>query len=595
MQDERNIISGNTGGNGRGIILNGANTVAGNWIGLDVNGNALGNGYGIQVTGQGSLIGGTANVDERNVISGNSFAGIIVRNPGTTGTVIEGNYIGTDPTGTLARPNAKGVVVFTGPTNVTIGGTTAGSGNVISGNTGAIGVEITGSGSSNNAVEGNYIGTNAAGTAALGNDTGVQIDSGASKNTIGGSTAVQTVTISGSSGTFTLGFNGQTTASLLFNASSAAVQTALNALSSISGVGASVSVSLTGTTYTITFGGTLQYAVLPTLIANGTGGASGAVAIVSQGSIAGNVISGNSSSGIHITGSGTTGNFAVGNYLGTDITGQTALANIAGVLINSGAAGNTIGGSDPASQQGLVSSSGLGFPSSVVTAPNGDIYFADTDQGTIYKIDHLTGTQTLVSSGGLLTAPNGMALDGLGNLIVANGDFATTGTVIRVNIATGVQTLVASGGFLQVPIDVAVNAAGDYLVADYEFGSQTQCQVVEVNHITGVQAAITPTPIPGGALGIALSTSGTIYLSVDQVAAPAESQILAINPVTGASSVVTTTPANNYGEGLSVLPDGNIVWAVESATLGVTPVGEIVESHTFHRGGNYCQLGWRPR
>jgi len=33
--DEWNIIRGDTSGNGRGIVLNGANTVAGNWIGLD--------------------------------------------------------------------------------------------------------------------------------------------------------------------------------------------------------------------------------------------------------------------------------------------------------------------------------------------------------------------------------------------------------------------------------------------------------------------------------------------------------------------------------------------------------------------------------
>ena len=49
--DDRNIISGH---NDRGVVLDGANIVAGNWIGLDVNGAALGNGYGIQVTGTGS-------------------------------------------------------------------------------------------------------------------------------------------------------------------------------------------------------------------------------------------------------------------------------------------------------------------------------------------------------------------------------------------------------------------------------------------------------------------------------------------------------------------------------------------------------------
>src|SRR5205807_6140399 len=86
--DERNIISGNTGGNGRGIVLDGANVAAGNWIGVDINGATDGNGYGIQVTGTGSRVGtnsdGVADAAERNVISGNTFAGIIIRNVGTT-------------------------------------------------------------------------------------------------------------------------------------------------------------------------------------------------------------------------------------------------------------------------------------------------------------------------------------------------------------------------------------------------------------------------------------------------------------------------------------------------------------------------------
>ena len=48
------------------------------------------------------------------------------------------------------------------------------------------GVHITG-GSSDNLVEGNLIGTNAAGTAAVGNgDSGVLIDGGSANNTIGG-------------------------------------------------------------------------------------------------------------------------------------------------------------------------------------------------------------------------------------------------------------------------------------------------------------------------------------------------------------------------------------------------------------------------
>ena len=81
--------------------------------------------------------------------------------------VVQGNYLGTDVTGTAAGPgNSQGVLIDDASNN-TIGGTGAGAGNVISGNSGD-GIDILSDG---NFVLGNKIGTNAAGTAALGNGT----------------------------------------------------------------------------------------------------------------------------------------------------------------------------------------------------------------------------------------------------------------------------------------------------------------------------------------------------------------------------------------------------------------------------------------
>jgi hypothetical protein len=93
----------------------------------------------------------------------------------------------------------NGVVVDNGAANDTIGGTTAGAGNVISGNTGA-GVMLSGSGTNNNLVEGNYIGTDPTGTSALGNGEGVLILGGAIDNTIGGTIAGAGNVISSNSG-----------------------------------------------------------------------------------------------------------------------------------------------------------------------------------------------------------------------------------------------------------------------------------------------------------------------------------------------------------------------------------------------------------
>src|SRR5437016_3359526 len=102
------------------------------------------------------------------------------------GNIVSGCYIGTNATGTTAMPNTfPGIEIVGGAHSNTIGGTTAAARNLISGNA-HIGVSIHDSGSTTNVVEGNYIGLNATGTAALPNAyAGVEIFGGATNNTIG--------------------------------------------------------------------------------------------------------------------------------------------------------------------------------------------------------------------------------------------------------------------------------------------------------------------------------------------------------------------------------------------------------------------------
>jgi CSLREA domain-containing protein len=105
-----------------------------------------------------------------------------------------GNYIGIDPSGTQARPNTLGVKILTGGDNE-IGGVEPFDRNVISGNTTA-GIYVA---SGSNRIEGNYIGTNAAGTAAVGNGTGIDLQQ-ALATTVGGQDAGQGNLISGNLG-----------------------------------------------------------------------------------------------------------------------------------------------------------------------------------------------------------------------------------------------------------------------------------------------------------------------------------------------------------------------------------------------------------
>jgi uncharacterized repeat protein (TIGR01451 family) len=114
-------------------------------------------------------------------ITGSGFAIVI----NGDNNVVAGNYVGTDAAGASASPNYAGITVF--GANNTIGGASAADRNVVSGNR-THGVHLNGAGATGNVVKGNYLGTNAAGTAAIPNFTsGVQIAGGAWGNTIGGS------------------------------------------------------------------------------------------------------------------------------------------------------------------------------------------------------------------------------------------------------------------------------------------------------------------------------------------------------------------------------------------------------------------------
>ncbi len=211
----QNVIGGTATGAGNVLSGNGnygidianpvvtGNSVQGNLIGLDAAGtNGLGNGlgYGGVLLDNGATnntIGGTV-AGARNVISGNNPAGVFFNGATTSGNLVEGNYIGTGITGTNAVPNTlAGVYLPFGTPGNIIGGTVAGARNVISGN-GSYGVYLAGTATSNNVVEGNYIGISPDGAHVVGSMfAGVIIFSGAQNNTIGGAVAGAGNVISG--------------------------------------------------------------------------------------------------------------------------------------------------------------------------------------------------------------------------------------------------------------------------------------------------------------------------------------------------------------------------------------------------------------
>ncbi|MFZ4655799.1 MAG: NosD domain-containing protein [Caldilineaceae bacterium] len=301
----RNLIAGcNIGvsiGNERATY----NVIQGNWLGVDSSGQkALGNGSGITIfQGSYNLIGGESN-GARNLIAGSQLNGIELL--GDNNQVV-GNWIGVDSTGLRALGNEQtGILIETANNNL-IGGETAPSRNLISGN--GVGVFIQSVGTTQNQIKGNWIGVDPSGIRALGNlGSGIAIVNGPQSNLIGGETSGERNLISG---------NGRHGINI-FNAHNNVV------------LGNYVGTDVTGSSR---LGNKYIGILLNEASKNEIGGAKPGM---------GNLISGNDW-GIDIT-AGSNGNTVQGNKIGVDISGNAAISNAVGILIF-GSARNRIGGS----------------------------------------------------------------------------------------------------------------------------------------------------------------------------------------------------------------------------------------------------------
>lgn len=181
------VTSGPRGSSAISVVAADSAVISGNFIGLAPDGKT-GQGNDTGIVCSGNLIIGGTDPAARNVISGNKR--------GLYGIgVVEGNYIGTDASGRTAVPNGTGIFIlgdYSGSSAI-IGGTAAGTGNLISGNVEGIHLgaqteysssffESKGSGVR---IKGNLIGLQADGTNALSNQYPIRIEYG-SNNIIGG-------------------------------------------------------------------------------------------------------------------------------------------------------------------------------------------------------------------------------------------------------------------------------------------------------------------------------------------------------------------------------------------------------------------------
>jgi uncharacterized membrane protein len=413
------------------------NTVIGNYIGTKADGTAvigggnLGDGVVMSDWAQDNTIGG-ATAAARNVIAGHTAGGAIpasgvvvaaqASRPGS-GNVIAGNYIGTDKNGTAKIANVVGVSL-NGATNTTVGGPTAASRNIISGNS-TTGVLVQNNIVSDNTIANNYVGL-AANGAALGNtDEGVWVQLGATRTTIGPGNVISA---NGREGVrLTTGGNTIKGNFISTNQDGSASSSAV--------ANGQVSVRLDG----------------------GTGNVVGGTAASDR-----NVIGlGNGLVGVEIRGPSSSGHSVYGNNIGVNASGSAKLvttipAGSSNILILAGAtnnrigeangvgAGNVIGGADVGIKLQDTGTTGNMIKNNSIGIGTGGQNVGNVNHGI-----HVTGGPTGNTIGGVLgTEGNLVAQNGFYGIYFdgpTTGNNTVAGNTVRNNAGSGIRVRSATG------------------------------------------------------------------------------------------------------------------------------------------------------
>jgi len=596
---DRNVISGN---NGDGLATGSGATVQGNYIGTNAAGTAaLGNSRRGILAGSNCIIGGMTGTTPGgpctgpcNLISGNGNEGIVVGNSSgvqtsPTNSFVQGNFIGTDVTGSVDLGNALSGVHLNAGT--TVGGTTDTARNVISGNNGN-GIFLDGSrGGNSSVVQGNYIGLNAAGTSDLGNaQTGIVVSS--ANNLIGGTAAGAGNVISGNdldgicacatlfapdtntiqgnligtdaTGTLDRGTtrdgifaNGQFT---IIGGTTAAARNIISGnngsgISYIpSGLGATALITIQGNYIGTDFTGTLPLGNTSTGIYIAGGGSS---PIGGTAAGMGNVIAANGGHGIALRGGTTTAPTIQGNYIGTDKNGLTGSGlgnNLNGIKLGdagSGATGVTIGGATAAARNVIAGNSQNG------------IELTTSSTNTSIKGNYI-GQNTL--NGVLATQVNGVNANtiggtaaGEGNTITGNGEngvqvrntinVAIRGNAIYDNAKLGIDLAPTLPGGTVTPNDAGDGDGGPNLLQNFPVLDP----ITQPCTVTGSLDSTTISPanpvriefFANTACDTAGNGEGEVYLDFVVLTAPG-SFSRSFTPVPG-KPVITATATDNNG------------------------------------------------
>jgi sugar lactone lactonase YvrE len=239
----------------------------------------------------------------------------------------------------------------------------------------------------------------------------------------------------------------------------------------------------------------------------------------------------------------------------------------------------------------------VGSPIGVAVATNGDIYVAEWWHNLVRKITATTGVVSTVVGGGAglpgtpaataaLYDPRGLAIDSLGQLYIADGNYGavfrvTLGGILEIAAGDGTNSQwtpldgnLATAAHLNLPQAIAFDSGGDMYIAD-------QGRVRRVNSTTGIISTYVGT----GALGYTgdngLATAATIQLP-GQIAFDADDNLYitdivyaVVRRVDRATGIITTVLG---GASTTYTGDGGLATAataVDCSGLVIDSTGNI--------------------
>jgi large repetitive protein len=372
---------------------------------------------------------------------------------------------------------------------------------------------------------------------------------------------VQSVAVGGTSGSFTLTFMGQTTASLPFSASAASIQSALNGLSTIGGAGGTVSVSQSGSQYVITFGGALSGINEPQLIVQASGGMTALVTTVTDGA---------------------TGALAVQNAL-------DALTSVGGAFVPQQQTINAQGGPSGTYTLAFNGQTTAALPYS---APASTIQSALNGLSSIAGVGGLVtaspaGSQFTVTFGGSLAASTQPQITptGSGGTNASFGTLTNLQTVFVAGTTTGSFTLTFNGvATSSLPFTSSASAVQSALDSLSTIGTAGGFVIVsESSSQTGNQYTVNF----GGTLAsnsdpvmVALGTGGT-------TATVTTAQTFAVSGTTSGTFTLTFN-----GKTTSALPFTATASAIQAALINLTTIGGVGGSVTVTLSGSQSTVSF---